>query len=79
MHIAITYYGIVIIPVSLRLWKSSGRLSLHSMAEGMWGLEIIVRCDENASHRIKMNSSNAVKDNKDPIDEITFHFMNASG
>jgi len=40
---------------------------------------MIVRCDENASHKIKMNSSNAVKDSKDPIDEITFHFMNASG
>lgn len=37
------------------------------------------RCAAKASHTIKMNIIRAVKDNMDPIDEITFHFMKASG
>jgi len=69
----------VIIPVSLRLWKSKGKLSLHSIADGIWGLEITVRCEAKASHKMKINNISAVNDNSDPIDEITFHFIKASG
>jgi hypothetical protein len=42
-------------------------------------LEITVRCDANASQMIKINISNAKNDRSDPIDEITFHFIKASG
>ena len=35
VHIAFTYYGIVITPVSLKLWKSRGRISAHSIDDGM--------------------------------------------
>jgi len=45
----------------------------------MWGLEITLRCDAKASHRIKMNNINATNDSKDPNDETTFHFIKASG
>jgi hypothetical protein len=45
----------------------------------MCGLAITLRCEAKASHKMKMNSISAVKDNRDPIEEITFHFINASG
>jgi len=61
------------------LWKSNGSTSLHSIEVGMWGLAITLRCEANASHKMKMNSINAVKDRRDPIEETTFHFINASG
>jgi hypothetical protein len=67
------------IPVSLRLWKSRGKISLHSIDVGKCGLEIIVRCAENASQIIKMNINRATNDSSEPIDEITFHFIKASG
>jgi len=66
-------------PVSLRLWKSSGRTSLHSIDVGIWGLEITGRCAANASQMIKMKNIRAVNDSNDPIEDTTFHFMNASG
>jgi len=66
-------------PVSLRLWKSRGRMSLHSIAVGMCGLATTLRCEAKASHKMKINSINAVNDSNDPIDEITFHFIKASG
>lgn len=40
---------------------------------------MILRCDANASHKIKINNISAVKDRRDPIDETMFHFINASG
>jgi hypothetical protein len=42
-------------------------------------LEITVRCDENASQMIKINISSAKNDRSDPMDEIIFHFIKASG
>jgi hypothetical protein len=33
----------MIAPDSLRLWKSRGKISLHSIAVGMWDLEITIR------------------------------------
>jgi hypothetical protein len=45
----------------------------------MCGLAITVRCLANASHKIKINSIKAVNDRRDPIDDTTFHFINASG
>jgi len=74
------YLGYVMIPVSLKLWKSRGRIgSDHSRADDMWGLEITLRCEAKASHKIKINSINATKDRRDPNDDTTFHFMKASG
>jgi hypothetical protein len=61
------------------LWKSSGRTSLHSIAEGICGLAITLRCAANASQIIKMNASNAMNEIIAPIEEITFHFVIASG
>jgi hypothetical protein len=49
------------------------------MAEGIWGLAITARWEANASHKMKIKSNKAVNDRSDPIDEITFHFMKASG
>lgn len=37
------------------------------------------RCDAKASQIMKINIIRAVNDSIDPIDEITFHFINASG
>lgn len=72
-------FYLIIKPVSLRLWKSSGKMSLHSIDDGICCLEIIVRWLAKASQVIKINISNAVNERSEPIDEITFHFMNASG
>jgi hypothetical protein len=45
----------------------------------MCGLEITVRCDANASQIIKINIISATNDIRDPMEEIVFHFVNASG
>ena len=72
--------GYVIIPVSLRLWKSNGSVvSVHSSAVGMWGLDTTLRCEANASHKIKINSIRATNDSRDPRDDTTFHLVKASG
>jgi len=42
-------------------------------------LDIIFRCAENASQIIKINIKRATNDSKDPIDDTTFHLVNASG
>jgi hypothetical protein len=54
-------------------------MSCHSIADGMCILANTLRCDENASHKMKINNIKAVNDNSDPIEEITFHFIKASG
>jgi len=73
------FLGTVITPVSDMLWKSNGRVSLHSIDDGMWILAIILRWAAKASQITKMNIINAVSDTIAPIDEITFYFINASG
>lgn len=45
----------------------------------MWRLLSTGRCEAKASQIMKINIISAVNDSRDPIDEITFHFMNASG
>jgi hypothetical protein len=72
-------FGIVIIPVSGMLWKSSGSVSLHSIAEGMCGLAITLRCAASASQIMKMNPISATNAIIAPIEEITFHTIIASG
>lgn len=72
-------YGVVIITVSGELWKSSGRRSCHSKEEAWCVAEIVLRCLVSASHRIKINIRSATKEIIDPIEEITFHFVIASG
>ena len=69
----------MIIPVSSRLWNPSGRVSCHSIDDGMWSDEMTLRWEEKASHKIKIKNISAVKDRSDPIDETTFHIINASG
>lgn len=77
---AFTYYsGYVITPVSLRLWKSRGRISLHSMAVGIWGLAITLRCAARASHIITINIRRDTNAIIDPTDDNTFHIVMASG
>lgn len=61
------------------MWNPRGRVSCHSIDDGMWYLEITLRCEANASHRIKIKNIRAVKDRRDPIDDTTFHIINASG
>lgn len=70
---------VAIFPTSSRLWNPRGRVFCHSILVGMWELVMIGRCDAIASQIIKINIIRAVNDNIDPMDEITFHFMNASG
>lgn len=62
------------------MWKSRGRVvSDHSSAVGMCGLEIILRCAANASHKMKMNNISATNESRDPNEDTTFHLVNASG
>lgn len=46
---------------------------------GICWLEIVVRWVTKVSHIMKINIIRAVNERRDPIDEITFHFINASG
>jgi len=69
----------VIIPVSFKLWKSRGKISFHSIDEGMCWLEIIGRWDANASQIIKININSAKNESNDPMDDTIFHFVKASG
>ena len=71
--------GITITPVSLKLWKSRGRISDHSIDDDIFCLAKTDRWEEKASHRIKIKNIRAVNERSDPIDETTFHFINASG
>lgn len=66
-------------PVSSRLWKSRGSTSDHSMDAGICGLAITARCEAKASHKIYTNIISAINDKRDPIEDSTFHFINASG
>jgi len=54
-------------------------MSFHSIDVDIWVLEITPRCEENASHKMKMNNIRAKNDRRDPNEETTFHFINASG
>lgn len=69
----------MIIPVSDMLWKSSGSTSLHSIAEGMWGLAITLRWAARASQIMKMNAKSAINDTIAPIEDREFHCVIASG
>jgi len=66
-------------PVSSRLWNPKGRLSCHSIDDGICRLVITLRCEANASHKMKIKNSRAVNERSDPIDDTTFHIINASG
>lgn len=65
--------------VSGLLWKSRGRRSCHSSDVGWLLAEITPRCAVKASHKIKMNRRRAIKEIIDPMEEITFHLVIASG
>lgn len=67
------------IPVSGILWKSRGRWSCHSRAVGMCDNPITPRCAEKASHRMKIKKISAMNEIIDPMEEITFHLVYASG
>lgn len=71
--------GVVITIVSGELWKSSGRRSCHSRDDDWCLAQMVLRWLVRASHTIKMNNKSATKEIIDPIDEITFHFIMASG
>jgi hypothetical protein len=45
----------------------------------MWDLVTTDRCEANASHIMKINIIRAINERMDPIDDTTFHFVNASG
>jgi hypothetical protein len=61
------------------LWKSRGRISLHSIAEGICGLAITLRWAASASQIMKINASSPTNAIIDPTEEITFHTIIASG
>jgi hypothetical protein len=69
----------MIIPDSSRLWNPRGRSLCHSIDDGIWNLEITLRWEAKASHRMKIKNISAVNDRRDPIDDTTFHIINASG
>jgi len=54
-------------------------MSCHSRDVGWWEEEMTGRWATNDSHKMKINSNSATNDIIDPIDEITFHLVNASG
>lgn len=54
-------------------------MSCHSSEDGWWLDEMVLRWLDKASHTIKINKRSAMNDNIDPIEEITFHFIIASG
>lgn len=54
-------------------------MSLHSMAVGMCGLAITLRCAARASHKITMNIRRETKAVIDPTEDRTFHIVIASG
>jgi len=54
-------------------------MSFHSIDELECRLDSIGRWDARASQIIIINIIRAVKEIMDPIDEITFHFIKASG
>ncbi len=66
-------------PVSLRLWKSSGRISFHSIAVAILEEDTTPRWAANLSHKMKMNIISAINERRDPKEDTTFHFINASG
>jgi hypothetical protein len=49
------------------------------MDVGIWDLEITDRCEAKASHRIKINIIKAINESSEPIEDTTFHLVNASG
>ena len=69
----------VIAGLSVCVCQGAGVLMSQSISLGMFGSKITVRWVDNLSHRIKMNSSRAINDIIDPLDETTFHFVNLSG
>lgn len=69
----------MITPVSLKLWKSNGRMSFHSIDDGMWGLAITLRWAAKASQITTINISNDTNEIIDPTVDITFHIVIASG
>lgn len=66
-------------PVSERLWKSKGNVFCHSMDDGWWKEDVIVRWEINLSQRIKIKNKRAMKEIIDPIEDKIFHFVKASG
>jgi hypothetical protein len=73
------YAGYVITPVSLRLWKSKGRISFHSIALVICGLVITLRWAAKASHKIAINRRVATNEIIAPIEDRAFHGVIASG
>lgn len=65
--------------VSSAVWKNGGDSSFHSTSVGRPSLKIILRWEDSVSHRMKINIRSAMNDIKDPVEEITFHFMYESG
>jgi hypothetical protein len=69
----------MITPVSSRLWNPRGNSLCHSIDDGIWNLEITLRCEAKASHKMKIKNMRAVNDSKEPIEDTTFHIIKASG
>lgn len=61
------------------MWKFRGNVFCHSILVGICELVIIGRWDASVSQIMKINIISEINDIIDPIDEITFHFMKASG
>ena len=67
----------VSVPSLIVCWADES--SCHSTAAGVLISEVAGRFTLIISHKMTMNKIRAVKDNIEPIDEITFHFTTRSG
>lgn len=80
LRIPVIYIGFATrAPVSDELWKSAGSRLFHSRAVERWVLQITLRCVIRASQIIIIKKRTAIKEIMEPIDEITFHLVYASG
>jgi len=65
--------------ISLYEWFDGGVFWIHSRWVDLFVLRVIIRLEEIASHRIRLNIITAINDVYLPKEEIIFHAVKASG
>jgi len=63
----------------VKVWDRGGLSNCHSKEDVWYWFFIINRWDKILSQIIYINKIKLKKDNKDPHDEIVFHFVKKSG
>lgn len=61
------------------VWWGGGELLSHSMLVVVISGVVVFRLEENASHTMNISRITAVREIKDPIDDIRFQMVYASG